>query len=105
MTVASNAAVGTTSSGKGILMNIKLNTRVSSVAMAAIIVTLGSGDAFAQTTVAEPEIAAQTTAEDSNLGDIVVTAQRRPERVQDIPLAVTAFSESTIRNLNLNDAI
>lgn len=41
-----------------------------------------------------------------NLGaDIVVTAQRRPERLQEIPLAVTAFTETTIKNLNLNDAI
>lgn len=37
--------------------------------------------------------------------DIVVTAQRRPERMQDIPVAVTAFTESTIRELNLDDAI
>ncbi|MFD2137950.1 TonB-dependent receptor [Novosphingobium resinovorum] len=41
-----------------------------------------------------------------NLGsDIIVTAQRRPERLQDVPVAVTAFSEEMIRNLNLNDAI
>lgn len=49
---------------------------------------------------------ADATATRGNLGgDIIVTAQRRPERLQDVPVAVTAFNEETIRNLNLNDAI
>lgn len=34
----------------------------------------------------------ETAAEDSPLGEIVVTAQRRQESLQDVPLAVTAFS-------------
>lgn len=37
--------------------------------------------------------------------DIVVTAQRRTERMQDVPIAVTAFTETTIRELNLDDAM
>ncbi|WP_343614547.1 TonB-dependent receptor [Novosphingobium sp.] len=39
------------------------------------------------------------------LGDIVVTAQRRAEKLQDVPVAVTAFSPALIRQLNLTDAI
>lgn len=52
--------------------------------------------------------AAQTAAEqadDGGLDTIVVTAQRREERLQDIPVAVTAFSESAIEQLHLDDAI
>lgn len=39
------------------------------------------------------------------LDDIVVTAQRREEKLQDVPVAVTAFSQSMIRQLNITDAI
>jgi iron complex outermembrane recepter protein len=60
--------------------------------------------AMAQPAYAQSE-AAPEAAEASGPQDIVVTAQRRPERVQDIPVAVTAFTESTIRQLNLNDTI
>jgi iron complex outermembrane receptor protein len=41
----------------------------------------------------------------SGLGDIVVTAQRREEKLQDVPVAVTAFGAPMIRQLNLADAI
>jgi len=35
------------------------------------------------------------------LGDIVVTAQRRAERLQDVPMAVSAFSASTLEHANV----
>jgi iron complex outermembrane receptor protein len=35
-------------------------------------------------------------------GDIVVTAQRRSERLQDVPIAVTAFSGETLRSLGVS---
>lgn len=38
-------------------------------------------------------------------GDIIVTAQRRPERLQDVPVAVTAFNEDTISAFDMNDAL
>ena len=57
-------------------------------------------------TAAQAQQISQTETVRGNLGgDIIVTAQRRPERLQDVPVAVTAFNEETIRNLNLNDAI
>lgn len=42
-------------------------------------------------------VAAQT------LEEIVVTAQRREQSLQDVPLSVAAFSEDTLRSLSLND--
>jgi iron complex outermembrane receptor protein len=48
---------------------------------------------------------ATATAQTGGLAEIVVTAQRRPEKLQDVPVAVTAFTEMTIKNLNLNDAM
>ncbi|MFT3964263.1 MAG: TonB-dependent receptor [Sphingobium sp.] len=48
---------------------------------------------------------AQNASNEGGLGEIVVTAQRRPEKLQEIPLAVTAFTEATIKEFNLNDAM
>jgi len=41
----------------------------------------------------------------SALGDIVVTAQRRSERLQDVPVSVSAFTEAVIDRLHLTDAL
>lgn len=41
----------------------------------------------------------------SALGDIVVTAQRRSERLQDVPVSVSAFTDATIERLHLTDAL
>lgn len=54
---------------------------------------------------AAPAVAQTAPSGSDGLETIVVTAQRREERLQDIPVAVTAFSERTIEQLNLNDAI
>lgn len=52
----------------------------------------------------EERSAAEQAVEPSSLGDIVVTAQRRSERLQDVPMAVTAlggeaFERAPITNL------
>jgi len=83
-------------------MNHYTSSKVSLYAVATGLLMATSGAAFAQ---AAPE-QATSEASQGNLGeDIVVTAQRRRERMQEIPIAVTAFTESTIKNLNLSDAI
>ncbi|MET0366380.1 MAG: TonB-dependent receptor plug domain-containing protein, partial [Sphingobium sp.] len=81
-------------------MSLKHSIKTSRLAMATAFLSLASGGAYAQTAVEQT-----APQDDSNLGEIVVTAQRRPEKLQEIPLAVTAFTEATIKNLNLNDAI
>ncbi|HPF22380.1 MAG TPA: TonB-dependent receptor plug domain-containing protein, partial [Hyphomonas sp.] len=52
---------------------------------------LWSGAANAQTTDAEPQEDAT-----ARLESIVVTAQKRAENVQDVPIAITALSASTL---------
>ena len=37
------------------------------------------------------------------LGDVVVTAQRREQKLQDIPIAVTAFDTKALENKNVSD--
>ncbi|MHB8528989.1 MAG: TonB-dependent receptor [Caulobacteraceae bacterium] len=56
----------------------------------------GSG-AFAATANAAAENAAGTT-----IGELVVTAERRQENIQDTPIAVSAFSASTLQASKLN---
>jgi hypothetical protein len=51
----------------------------------------------AQDTAAEPE------ANDAGIKEIVVTAQRREERLQDVPLSITAISGEEIRNADVRD--
>ncbi|HEX7855690.1 MAG TPA: TonB-dependent receptor [Sphingobium sp.] len=87
-------------------MKFKTSIRVSRYAIATSIMVLAGGTAFAQTAAQTAPEQAAPQDETGNLGqDIVVTAQRRPEKLQQIPLAVTAFTEAAIKNLNLNDAI
>lgn len=49
--------------------------------------------ALAQTSPASPDA----------LGEIIVTAQRRPERLQNVPVSVTAVSSDTLKARGLND--
>lgn len=48
-------------------------------------------------------LSAQTapTGDSDVLGDIIVTAQRRAERLQDVPLSVSAFDSSTLNRANV----
>lgn len=70
----------------------KLMMTSSFVALAA----LSAGAAFAQ---AAP---APATANDAAPGDIVVTAQKRTERLQDVPVAVTVVSGDSLAKLSNN---
>jgi iron complex outermembrane receptor protein len=53
---------------------------------------LGAGDAWA----------ADTASQDS-LEEITVTAEKRVERVQDVPIAITAFAEDSLRAKGVTD--
>lgn len=61
--------------------------------MIALSMTMLSGTAMAQTAPAE--------AEDTGLGEIIVTARRVEENLQDVPVAVTAFSATDLENQNV----
>jgi iron complex outermembrane recepter protein len=52
--------------------------------------------------IAQSASDATATAEDSAVNDIVVTAQRRSERVQDIPVAISAFGGEEIARSGMN---
>ncbi|MBX9883557.1 MAG: hypothetical protein K2X68_01160, partial [Novosphingobium sp.] len=63
---------------------------------AAAAVALGSGHiAFAQ------NAAPQADAASTNSDVIIVTAQRRDQSIQDVPLTLQAFSTDTLSKLNI----
>ena len=56
--------------------------------------------------VATPAAPQSTAVEESagaQLAEIVVTAQKRAENVQDVPIAITAYSESDLRSKGITD--
>lgn len=57
------------------------------------------GAAFAGTSLAAPALADE--AEVINPGDIIVTARRTEERLQDVPISITVFSGDQIQKRNI----
>lgn len=49
------------------------------------------------------EVYAQESADPNAIEEVLVTVQRRSESVQDVPLAVSAFSGEFLRDVNLDD--
>jgi iron complex outermembrane recepter protein len=72
------------------------NKRVAlSVSLLALVIGSSSGAAFAQEAAAVPE------AQQGGIEDIVVTARKRVESVQTVPVAVSAISAETIKQRDL----
>jgi iron complex outermembrane recepter protein len=49
-------------------------------------------------------LAQETSEEQTQAGDIVVTAQRKEQRLSDVPIAVTAFDEEGLEKRQINSA-
>jgi outer membrane receptor protein involved in Fe transport len=61
----------------------------------AMAIALGSGAAWAQS-VAPPPSSVNATSAPATTNEVVVTAQRRSEALQNVPIAVSAFSEAKL---------
>lgn len=76
-----------------------IRTRAKLVSTAATIVALAASPLSAQEAT-DAAVSAQTAEDD--IGDIVVTAQFRGQRLQDTPIAITAVGEAMIREKGLD---
>ena len=56
-----------------------------------------------QNASAQDKAAPQASEDSSGLGEIIVTAQKRSENVQNVPMAVTAFGANSIEDRQIND--
>ena len=65
---------------------------------------LGSGTAFAQAAppATDPSVQSQTAARVDDGDEIVVTATRRAENLQDVPIAITAITTKTLDELQVD---
>lgn len=60
-----------------------------------------SADALSAVGSQEPASPPQSASQPGGLGEIVVTAQRRAERLQDVPISVTAITADTLATANV----
>lgn len=81
-----------------------------SVSLLALAMASGAGPSYAQSTATQQTSQSSTTAEedpqantDGKLEEIVVTAQRRSEQLQRVPISITALTANTLSQAGVND--
>ncbi|RYD89272.1 MAG: TonB-dependent receptor, partial [Sphingobacteriales bacterium] len=79
-------------------------TRMTLSAGVALAAIFGAYPAFAQSDESVARDAARGADGGSLLAEIVVTAQRREENVQSVPIAITALGGRQLAELNIHDA-
>src|SRR5579863_5360075 len=77
-----------------------MNSKIS-YAVAVILGGASYGAAAAEAAAAAETAAASTDSESSTLTEIVVTAQRRSQNMQDVPIAMQAFTAESLQQLNV----
>src|SRR5437762_10108876 len=68
-------------------------------AVAAILGTHAGAAAYAA--AADPSVPAEAGSSAAGIQEVVVTAQRRTENVQDVPIAIQAFTGEALQQLNV----
>lgn len=76
--------------------------RTSLMSSAAVLMLAGAPQIAAAQTAA-PASADPAAQEDSGIAEIIVTAQRREQNLQDVPISVSAFGADAIREKGLTD--
>ena len=72
------------------------------LALASVSLISIAAPAFAQTAAPAPAAAA-TNAPAAQIGEVIVQARRRDERLQDVPLVVNAVTNKQLDQLNIRD--
>ena len=75
-----------------------------SLAASAVLLLCVASPAAAQSPASAPQPAADPQADSTGqIADIIVTAQRRDERLQSVPVSISAFTADTIRSAGISD--
>jgi iron complex outermembrane recepter protein len=82
---------------EGSLGNTATGLRSVRGVVGSILLLASAGSAFAQDAPATP------TAEVGGLAEVTVTAERRSENIQSVPIAVSAFTADQLQSRNLTD--
>ncbi|MGH8221276.1 MAG: TonB-dependent receptor [Steroidobacteraceae bacterium] len=95
----------TTTPGSG---SMDVAAQVSSARMrasvaVAVALALGATGAFAQQAQTTPAPATAGTSESGGLQEVVVTATKRTENVQNVPISVAAFTTAALQERNITD--
>jgi iron complex outermembrane receptor protein len=80
-----------------------MGSTTSAIAQTAAADQSGTGQSVATTTNA-PSQRANAARDEGGSGDIIVTARRVEERLQDVPISITVFTQQQLANKNLTDA-
>ena len=79
-------------------MKSSQHVRTGAVALicASVLACLGAGEAVAQETTAE------SASESTSLGEVLVTAQKRAESLQSVPVSVTALTSTQLNEVKMD---
>jgi iron complex outermembrane recepter protein len=80
------------------LRNHSVRNFSASLAVGVALVALTAPTAHAQTAPQAAEIA-----DDGSIGEIIVTAQKRSENVQSVPISITAFTAESLASRGISD--
>ena len=83
------------------MKNSHLSIKTSFMLSAAVLAVFGGGNAYADDAAPPSDASAHATAtSDTNPADIIVTAQRRSQSVQNVPMTLQALSGTSLSQLN-----
>lgn len=84
--------------------NHKLSRTIAAILSASAahaILAADAGPTSAQATPAAPDATSATASSTGTLQEVIVTAQRRAQNIQDVPITVQAMTGQTLQNLNV----
>jgi outer membrane receptor protein involved in Fe transport len=81
----------------------RFSLRIAGLGLLSSTMLCGTGAAFAQDVPPDANAPATPAPRQDDETNIIVTAQRRAENLQDVPIAITAMGTETLDNLQVDD--